>query len=135
MNQEDEDFDKKEKLEEVVPQSINNAAEVDDELDPVALNKAFIFASWSSVALVSSIFSHLILMHLTFLAIQLARYHDHSYSSPPLLCLHRLFQGRVDCLGHRWDCLDLLFCHRGGALPSLGESCRFDADCEGNCQG
>lgn len=51
MNQEDEDFDKKEKLEEVVPQSINNAAEVDDELDPVALNKAFIFASWSSVAL------------------------------------------------------------------------------------
>jgi len=51
VNQEDEDFDKKEKLEEVVPQSINNAAEVDDELDPVALNKAFIFASWSSVAL------------------------------------------------------------------------------------
>jgi hypothetical protein len=30
-----------------------DAAEVDEELDPVALNKAFRFAAWSSLGLVS----------------------------------------------------------------------------------
>ena len=31
-----------------------NAAEVDDELDPVALNKAYNFAAWSSLVLVGT---------------------------------------------------------------------------------
>jgi hypothetical protein len=95
-----------------------DAAEEEDELDPVALNKAFKFASYSSVGLVwhlrSSVFPDRQL--IAFLAVY-RPYHPRP--SSPLLLPLRLHHLWLDRLGCRWYCLDLLFCHHGGALSPL----------------
>lgn len=46
----------------------------------------------------------------------------HPCSSSSLLLPLRLHHLWLDRLGFRWYCLDLLFCHHGGALSSLRES-------------
>jgi hypothetical protein len=66
-NEEEEEVDRpsmekkeKEKTSSVVAGSFD-AAEAENELDPVALNKAFRFAAWSSLALVSPFPSSLLI--------------------------------------------------------------------------
>ena len=103
----------------------------DPDLDPVALDKAFRFAAWSSLALVC-IFSYA-LDHILTAPYLPDAYHAHTDSSPSLLCEHHFRRAWAHCMGRHRNYLVLLFCVYCRALPAVGESCRSYSDNAGNC--
>jgi len=108
-------------------------SEEDDELDPVALNKAFVFASWSSIALVCLCFVR-ISEDLTQTCAPVHHPHHHRPPSPLFLPL-RLRCWRFDRMGCCRNRMDLLLRHIRRPLPTLGEQARDHNDLFWNLQG
>ena len=102
----------------------------DPDLDPAALDKAFRFAAWSSLALVG-IFSYALDQMLMKLRLP-DDYHARANPSPPLFREHRFWRGWAHCMGRHRNILVLLFCLHCRAVPTVGESCRSGSDFAGN---
>lgn len=90
----------------------------DPDLDPVALDKAYHFAAWSSVALVRDLSPRFgadsdDLMPDSYLA-----YFD---PAPALLCTYHLWRAWAHSMGRHRDNLDLLFHVYRRVVPIVGE--------------
>ena len=124
----DDDLDKKGPEVEVKGSSSSisgdsfDAVEEESELDPVALKKAFRFATWSSVGLVCPKRVPGIAFSLINVVPVRRSYLDHS-SATVLLFAHLQCKG-LDRLGGRWYCLDIFVSHFGRIVPSLREQAR-----------
>jgi hypothetical protein len=111
-----------------------DAVQGEDELDPIALTKAFKFATWSSLGLVCCRrVNHAINFDLT--PYGLVRRDDHRYPSSSVLRLHNIRNGWSNCMGGYWDHLDVLFCYCSCSLPTMGESGCTVANRTRNCKG
>ena len=99
-----------------------DAKEETDELDPVALNKAFKFATWSSVVLVNFLILSAMSSSIPdFLLLLLVRrpYSPHTTSALLLsTCLHCCWICRM---GFGWYCVDVLVLVYCRSVSSLRE--------------
>jgi hypothetical protein len=90
-------------------------SDLEDELDPVALEKAFKFASWSSVALVSKS----LIEGGALLIPKIAPRLDHPDSDTAFLCSDSLRRCRIHHMGYREHRVDILVCNDCGALSAV----------------
>ena len=103
--------------------SVSDEADLDNELDPVGLKKAFRFAVWASVILVRVTRKNIAWRvsdqrsHLLFTDVGI---HD-PHSPPSVWSIHRVWCGWFLCLGRGRNPVDVLFGVCGCAVPSMGK--------------
>lgn len=105
---------------------MSEVSEEDDDLDPVALNKAFRFAAWSSLALVRILIHECSTTDLSvdFSASRLDYYHPIS----AFLCPNDLRSRWAHRVGGHWHYLDIHVCHYRRDISSMGEPSRSESD-------
>ena len=100
-------------------QSISEETPEDNDLDPVALQKAFTFAARSSVVLVCVL--SVTLRNPELISSCLDAPLPRRYSTPVVLRTYRIWRQRADRLGRYRDSVDLLQCLHGRDIPALRE--------------
>ena len=100
-------------------QSVNEEAPVDEDLDPVALQKAFQFAARSSVVLVCVLSILFRTSVLTFA--HLDTHLPHHYTAASFLRTDHIRGQGVDCLGRYRHSVDLLQRLRRRVISPLRE--------------